>query len=1043
MEKKGAPGALRAKWGPLPSRTRTDPSTEPASPHFFDKNPIPSEPSVEALRSLNKLTENSKKIISNLESNNTILSERIEMLTAEANENQDRINSLYSRISSLSLKQDKDEANKYTTIKYMETESFISQISPNTTEEFLKNKPMILEALLHPGYADMLADLIKNLPQSSKSRFISYTGHQLQRFSLIWSSFLVLSMNLNKPDFKSIIMEAVRKILESDTTFYFLKDISTGVYACDLPNDITIYVKDPKSLIPQTTTTQIFNHPSESPNFNRQVDSVFNPKDRSCIVVPARDAASVLAIRSDDSSLPFKNEDISVGDIFSLLNSSLIIIDQKAPGIITPNDYKKKVDDFERNCLKIDRMENLVPFIDNNFPKLIGADIIKLFFIDHNELIFNVLTEEKTALDKKLPFAGITHHIAKTRRIFIEQKLEESLCHKKVDSWCIGKSFYGAPIMSSTNECIAVLCAAAPRGTLFTEEQLEAAMVIAPTMSLVVQRVTETKSKEHLEAGIKDFSLVPEKMAAMSFNHDDIFNTLYKAMNVDSMTVYRKGDGENPKKLYEFGRKAFSEKFVKDQFERGSIVNTTSPNELPNFEPIQGFSYRSVFICFESRGSTRYGIFCANPLNLSNRLHDNSESIARAFCNFSFNITDEEQFKKDVKIQKQRLLTVQGVTEVAKKHMETSNLAEFCRGIGSFAGFEQACLYIYDAQENSYFAHSTKNDFRNIRKTPDIDKLLKENRDVFELKYEMYKKTQLEADVYGKKAVIINFCDDIFMLFIGKEIGDSIYTFNAFLPIIKSHANYCRLFNKNLKSQIKKNIFVNLPKIQDPLDYKIKIGNLNKDEMLGLSIYLLNLQGNVNVDICRRLVKSAMKMSKGLWSSCVECMQFSAAILELSESLFTKKQKSAILIASLFWLLNDPNDNSAASVCFGDHPDYLVRLERAMSASLDSGLPEIDEDFWPMLSKCFCFNAEEEYKKIEVFDSSNHEQLNLIGAMITKISEFRRYFALESKDDVTAAVSRTVGEEIVLPLFDKLLARIPKLSSMKESLMNTINCLSQ
>lgn len=1040
MEKNRTPGGLRAKWAPFPAKITSQPVTEPVSPMFADRIMLPAEPSTLALRSLNKLTENSKKIIASMENNNTILSERIEMLTTEANENQEEINSLYSRISTASSKLESQQSGKYSMAKYMETESFISQLSPNTTEEFLRNKPMILEALLHPGYSDMVADLIKNLPKQSQEIFITYTSRQIHRFSNIWSSFTLLSTSLIKPEFHEYIVDVSKKILESETTFYFLKDINTGLYGCDLPNDITIYLKDLKSLIPQTRKTTIFNHATESPNFNPQVDTVFNPKDRSCIIVPTKDAASIMAIRSDDSAIPFKNEDVAIGDLFSLLNSSLIEIHQRVKGFFDPNDYKKKVDEFERDCLKIDRMETLIPFIDVNFPKLIGADIIKLFFIDDNALIFNVLTEE-TVLDKKMPFVGVTHHIAKTRRILIENNLDVSICNKQIDQWCIGRSFYGAPIMSSSNECIAVLCAAAPRGKVFTEEQFEAALVIAPAMSLVVQRVTETKSKEHLEAGIKDFTQVPKFMSEMSINRDDIFKSLYKAMNVDSMSVYKQIDNGKIEKMYDFGKSVFNDKFVADQMEKTQLVNTTSPTELPFFECVKGYKYRSVFICFEQRGTTKYGIFCANPNNSSNRLHDNHESIARAFCNFAFNINDEDQLNKDIKLSKQRLLTLEGVVEVCKKHMEMNNITELCRGIGSFCGFEKACFYLYDCTTNTFRANTYNKEFDNIKNTEDIKKILTENKDVFEFKYDMSKKTPFESLIYGHKSAIVNINEEIFFIFIGSDIGDSIYTLNAFLPFIKSHIIYSISSDKIIHNQIEMNKFTRLNHFEDILDYKMQIGQLSKDEMVALAIEILINVGSFDRDFARKFIQKSMKMSKGLWSSCVECLQFSASIISLSDTLFNKQQRRAILIASLFWVLSDSNDTSSASICFLGS-EYLVRLERASHVCISCGIDSIDEDFWSMLSQCYTANSEEFYNKIEVFNSTDKNQLNLVGSLITKVSEFRRYFNVFSSEDVTAAVSLTVGEEIVLPLFNKICTRIPNLQAMKESLVNTIQHLT-
>ena len=1024
---------VKTKWVSFPALPKTDLPSEAMTPQSFEPVQTTPEPSVTALRALSKISNNEKETISSLDSHNKIIQERIDMMHQEVEENQEIINSLLDRIASFSCITEEQEALSHIPMKYMETEAIVGQISDDTAEEYLRNNPMILESLLNVGHSDKITDIARHLPKKARNKFLKHTISQLHRFSLVFSVFNKLSDIKSKPEFNIVLQKCLQTIYNSKQSFVFLRNLFTGALGTTLENGITIYIRDLQSLVPSTRETSIYTHPSQEESYSENTDKIFNPKDSTCIIVPISNVGNFMAIHTDNATVPYKNEDISIGDLLADLTDPLIKENQATESNNSRADKKNNLKDFEHELLLKDHLDTLLPFITTKLKSLINAEEIRLYFVSENKFILPTIKDGRI-VEEKLEMKGITEYIRTTKKYLIEKLLSCDDCDEELDKWCMGKSFCGMPVDNSEGECIAVLCASAVEFYSFSEEDLETIMIISSGLALSVQRASENKEQEIFEIILQDFLKVPEAINECLLSKDAIFKELYKTLNIDSMVVYSLKEGGELNKIQSFGKEVFVGDFILNRMKEMQLVNTKNYKELEDFTPVDGYNYKSIFASFDERNGQKIGVFCTNPLNVTNQLDVMHDRIIKCFTNIYFNFIESDKEQDAVEISKSRYQALQTIFEISKNSSANPDIAQLLATIIKFIRFDGATVYLHDKTAHKLVPSDEA--FPSISDTDPVLKELTSNKDVFVFK-DLH---ESELNKLTENKVVIGFAVEVetFVIMFGKEIGDAIYTLQNFVPIIKAVANCYRLTDAKAKEIIQSNAYCELPQVEDLFDIHIQMSSMSVSDTMALGLAIFK-RFNIDETISRKIMAKASKLSLGSWCRCVECMQFAAFLMNMINVAFKPSITFAVLVSSLFYVLTDANDATNAQFAYGEDPESAVKLFRAAEVSRQSNIDARDKQYWMCLRTCFDKAVEEKLDEIETISLENDEHAMLIAALICKISEFRRYFSHQSGNEITDhdAMTLSVLEMSVIPLFSKIVSQFPQLSPLNQNLEMT------
>ena len=1134
--------AIKSKWISFPAVAKSEiPSTLP-SPQIVEPPPLPPEPSVQTLRNLTKITNFEKDIIMNTDTHNTLLQERIDMLTQQAAENQETINSLLSRIASFATVTEEQEPVSTLPMKYMETEALLGQISANTADEYLRNNPMLLEAFLNQGYSDRISDLVKHLSPKTRKPFVKHLISQLHRFSLIFSSFTILSKLKGENDFSAVLTKCIQNLYNTPQSFLFMKDFTTGEIGCLLPNDVLINVNDENSLIPSTKETTIIKTPSKAKNYSKTVDKMFNPQDKTTIIIPISNVASMMSIHTDNASPPYKNEDISVGDIFATLIEPLIKTHQSTESTLQRQQDKQRIDDFEHELLKKDYLETLLPFITTNLKDLIHAQEIRIFFISDKKFIYPHMDNDHVVEDK-LEMKGIAKYIYRTKQYILEQILLSKYCDEEMDNWCINKSFLGLPLEDPDGTCNAVLCASSVGDYTFTEEDLETLLIISSSLALATQRSSENRRLQALETFIYDATRLPDILKKATDDIDELFQMLYQALNVDSLSIYESFTEtlEDVKLIHCCGVKNFSIDFAKNRMKEGKIVNTTIIQDLPDFEPIGHYDYRSIFACFVERNGHKVGVFCTNPLGKSKQLHDHHQFIVRCFTNIYFNMFELKKENDSANLSQTRCSALEAIVKIIKKYSTKIDLFSLLKDVNQLIKFEDSCLYVHDIEKQTLIPF-----FKNEEKQPKVKKTIVQNTkteeniqrntstEQIEIKKIVFSRveteeqnaiqkdsasasqenlTQNQTDVPNQnienspqsnddnsqatencdeeeeqqiRSAFIPFsdsdvvyqeilkqknvfdCSDLiskselshtleyktvlclpltpeyFVIFYGTEIGDSLYTIENFMPSIRASADYLSMNDPEFIHILEVNKIAQLPHGDDNLELTKNIQELSLQDSIVFALDIFE-EFHIDKEMARKIVSKASKLCQSSWSRSLECLQISAIFLKNTpKDTFHEKAVFAILVASLFWILIDDNDVSSSQTAFGTNPDFKVKLYRAAEVSRKAGVPITDIKFWKYLNGCFNPNPLKDYEDLVIFMEDNDEHKMLLASLLCHLSEYRRYFVpYEKESEIDKATTYSVMNEIILPIYEKVIRHIPSLVQYESHLKDLRDILQK
>ena len=314
-----------------------------------------------------------------VDSQRKLLQERIETLEKQLINDQDLISSLRTRINNLSQNTFPKE------IKNNKSNNVISELSPDTMIQFLKNNPLILHSFLNKDYDPKFFEIASNISLELIPNFYFYSCRQIERFSICFEIFKNLTNNINEKTFPEIITQSIRKLFTSSLVFTFLLDSKSGEFFTffDL-NSLFISLKDTVSIISTVAKSKkvtIINKPNDHPDFSSSLDPLFNPDNLSELIIPISDNSIILVLHTDTNSFDFLNEDILIGTFLSNLLQPLIREHLESMNLLKEVDLRKFLRHFEIELSTKVTFNELLPFLVYELHSNLYVNDVELFIV--------------------------------------------------------------------------------------------------------------------------------------------------------------------------------------------------------------------------------------------------------------------------------------------------------------------------------------------------------------------------------------------------------------------------------------------------------------------------------------------------------------------------------------------------------------------------------------------------------------------------------------------------------------------------------------
>lgn len=484
------------------------------------KNLGPQEPNSDLLINLNKLQQQFQKTSRNLEGQIDVMNERINFFESNILRNKEDVTSIKEKISRFTCNSlEKDIKTDENQIK-----AEAQELSPDTIVDYLQNKPIILNIFLNQSKnnenklpenneqnsinnnmtSDLFDEFTKFLSDETKPLFIRYSIQQLNRFSRCFNIFTELIQKTKEISFFDSLTELVKKIYNSNNSLIFIKSSKLGHFSCYFESkEMQIIVSDSKTTISDVIETgecKTYTDPSSSPFYSPSFDPLFNPNNKSLLLIPISNKAVIYILHTDPLSFCFTNEDCAVGSLLSILLEPLLHDHLNHQMITDEMQRRNELAKFENEITKISHFYDLILFLQESIRNRLRVKNTQLFLIDENEIFTYFVNQERMQILKKsYDKRGIIQYISKNKRYITVNKLNKVTVpsyDEEIDSWSKDQPFSAYPIFGTSNEVTSVICISG-KDVLnkFNEWDNEFMQSITPVLGLIVQRCIENEKK--------------------------------------------------------------------------------------------------------------------------------------------------------------------------------------------------------------------------------------------------------------------------------------------------------------------------------------------------------------------------------------------------------------------------------------------------------------------------------------------------------------------------------------------------------------------
>lgn len=929
---------------------------------------LPKEPDQAFLRQYSKLVGNQKQIIQSIEKEMVILLERIKMQEEKVSENQETIEKLFKRISDFS-----DSKNRH----YNKSEKigpdikrYLAQISEATAVEFLKSNPLMLDSLISVGLASKCADVLVNLPKNVVPVFFNELNNHFKKFQLVFGSFCTLSSKTKDSNFFNILRDCVRVLYDTDEVFVFSKNTKSGFFECNISGGVNVVIKDSNSFAVAASKTQqclIVKNPSESEYYSPAVDMIFNPTDRPLLVVPISDIVILYILMTDVCSSTFKEEDASLGILLAQLIEPITKLHLSTENLDYISVRKQMLSNFEQKILRMDNLKSLVSLLNEELKKLVGATEMKILFVNNDEC-FTLTYDEEKVIQNKHPLSGITKYIVTSKTYIFEKYLDFEDCDQ--DEWCLGRPFIGFPIENSEGDVLAVI--EMVNNKCFNEDDLETILICSPPICLAFQRSNENSDRDCVENAIKDL----KKVRNFLINNNELLPTVIEfipeLISSKSVAVFIKDKetDEIYKKLSVIDNDPSDKcivgtKFVEKSFDSMQTIFTSSVTVLEEFEPLDGYVYKSFYCTFCEYNGLILGVYAANPVRVDCTLHESHNNIIQLIARNYF-LAEEINKKQD------ELERVRDRIDMRKKVHTLMRTDSIIPRLIKYFNAAKYAMYILDRINATYipmdFTKTTK--FENVK----------------EGEYSSIKEICL-IDFFNEKAVFFPIFNDTFIIFVGNEIEFDLEMCKICLPSLIDFAKRKFASDDSFKkistgNQFRNRTFdtcIDIYSESFPVDdLVLKIfRDFNIEEALNIS--------TSDVAVLITNIKSLYKEPLR-WRQSVEVQYYCSTLMKKYCKDLKNEEIIGCLITTLVFMYEEDSRTWETLKMFYDGKKEKMQLAKLGEFSMKCGIRSelyyfsINETLINNFSRFEAYNAEVMYERVR------------LGAYISYISRYIKFF---------------------------------------------------
>lgn len=900
-------------------------------------------------KDLSLINKKLNQIINSVKSQNDVLQERVSDLESEISECRDTIMLLSTRMDAIHSMYARLEIENNS--KEGLNDESTAVITVDTTIEYLKSQPIFLNAFLADNFDDQLLEMILNLESDVRSVFIEYSLLQLERITKCFEAYFDISKNTESDNFIDLISIYVSKIFSSDSVYIFQLDSKTGDYFCNFKSKHIIFsLKETDSLITTAIKSQsivYYTNPSSEINFSPSPDLLFNSENKPILFIPVSKEATILIVHTDNSSLTFCNEDISIAKLFEKLIEPLFHHYNRYVDLNKEEMFCRILSKFKNDICDKSSFDSLLPFLSDFLSKFIKADEIRIFIHNSNDMLTSYRLLEGRLFESKHEMIGIPSFVVKNKfHLFVDflNVIDIPSFSEETDGWASEKPFGAFPIFESKEKVSAVLCLSGKNK--FGTNEFEFLMSITPLLSLIIPRCVESAKFLSAEECRKTLSQYPSIISKFTFeilsNKSAIFTILcemQKGTKSEIISAYVSSeDNETFERLMTIkeGKVVDSDyvdsEFVKSVLNSENPINESNPSKLSldsNIKNIMAASNKEdekrkiIIVCINSKSSTgrfdegyysylsSFSSLISNSIEIQNRNNEiqnhkkNAEILEKTFS----------ECEEALKCPNPLLSFILSIL----KHVQMDNFI-LLRYKPLIRGYE--CILASEKCKRATF--SEDNQFicqiKNLTKPSEIEKdSINSDNSIFEL-------------IPKFTHIVVNQIDSgLFLVCTGnKKINKNIELyFNSISPLVKSLYRNFLFSTQNVAASISEvnKIDMNSPELQefDISSRLFSVRNLNEPQKIEIILKMFS-----NFDLLTIMETNIEEMTRFLlivrdkykkvpfhnWDHAVDCIQFAYSSIQRGRmrKYFRPHHTIAILLASLLHDIGHPGYSTTFQV---------------------------------------------------------------------------------------------------------------------------------
>lgn len=634
--------------------------SHPITPH--KKQTVP-EPSAELIRKLTKLNQQLSSLSGGLGDHAEVLNEKIQNIEEQILANKEIVQQLRDRISrfSYSIEEDTDDNEK-------SVRQSTNEISPQTVIDFLQSNPLILNSLLSGKPENAFIEITYRLTEETRDLLVEYSSKQLQRVSTCYSAFLDLIPSANDESFTYNVEKWARKVFGSDLTYLFIRDLKTGKFSTRFHgSNMEIVLLDATSIIIgaiQSQTVKYFTDPSQEELYSPSLDPLFNPENVPILLIPIGGDAILYILHTDKLSFCFTNEDVSLGEIFSLWLRPLLHTHLRSKEQQQEVVRREILSSFIDNLEKQHDMIDLIPFISKTMFSTLKARETKIFYVEEKGF-FTYSINNQQLLQKKIDLIGVPNWILQNNHYVFVDKLNTITCpafDPNIDGWSQNKSFAGFPIKDGTDEVVAIFCVSDKENSPhFNQWDLEFLQNVANSLSLVIPRCLKNEITKQEEQYINDLLELPETY--MNLGPDKIdektalktaAELLQKVIKSEWLSIYTLKDGK-PSMLItlfngeESNKIITSDEFIAKLFKENQFVNLIDVSYDNSYQQMKNINAKSLIASTNVNNETKYAFVAINSTTPLGHFDDVHPAIMQSIGSFLSYVSKIGELKQEIK----------------------------------------------------------------------------------------------------------------------------------------------------------------------------------------------------------------------------------------------------------------------------------------------------------------------------------------------------------------------------------------------------------